>query len=213
MIKKKIRLLITAGPTYEPIDPVRIITNRSSGLLGYEIAKEAVRRKYKVTLISGPTALKPPPEARFISAERAADMKQAVLKEFRKTDCLIMAAAISDFRIKRIYARKIKKKERLLLHLLENTDILKSLPDKSDRVLIGFALETENLLKNARKKLIDKNLDLIIANKIDRKKLPFGEGRKNFVFLRKKEKPVYFKNKTKREIARAILDIVKDIKK
>ena len=213
MIKKKISLLITAGPTYEPIDPVRGITNRSSGLLGYEIAKEAVRRKYKVTLISGPTALKPPPETRFILAERATDMKQAVLKEFRKTNCLIMAAAISDFRIKRTSSHKIKKKERLLLHLLENPDILKSLPNKSDRVLVGFALETENLLKNARKKLIDKNLDLIIANKVDRKNLPFGEGRKSFVFLKKKEKPVYFKNKTKREIAGTILDIVKDIKK
>ena len=82
---KKIRLLITAGPTYEPIDPVRVITNRSSGLLGYEIAKEAVRRKYKVTLISGPTALEPPTEAQFIRAERALDMKRAVLKEFKKT--------------------------------------------------------------------------------------------------------------------------------
>lgn len=212
MIKKKIRLLITAGPTYEPIDPVRVITNRSSGLLGYEIAKEAVRRKYKVTLISGPTALKPSPKARLISVERAADMKKAVLKEFRETDCLIMAAAVSDFRIKRTSAHKIKKERKPLLHLSENPDILKSLPDKSGRVLVGFALETENLLKNARKKLIDKNLDLIIANKIDRRNLPFGEGRKNFVFLRKREKPVYFRNKTKREIAGAILDIVKDIK-
>ena len=173
---KKIHLLITTGPTHEPIDPVRIITNRSTGLMGYEIAKQALKRRYKVTLISGPTGLKPLPGVKSISVERAIDMKRAVLREFRKADCLIMAAAVSDFRLKRVYSQKIKKKKRLFLELTENPDILKSLPPKSGRVLVGFSLETGNLLRNARKKLIDKNLDLIIANIIDKRNMPFGKG-------------------------------------
>lgn len=210
---RRINALITAGPTYEPIDPVRFITNRSKGTMGYAIAEEAVKRNYNVILISGPVNLKPPPKAKFICAETALDMKQMALKEFGKADCVIMAAAVSDFRVKKASHSKIKKKGKYVLTLVENPDILKSFPKDSKKVLVGFALETGHLLENAKEKLYSKNLDLLIANKIDKKNTPFGDGRKDVVLLRKGQEPIYIKNRTKQKIAASILDAVGDIMK
>ena len=172
----KLRILITAGPTKEYIDPVRFISNSSTGFFGYQIASEAVRRGHKVTLISGPTCLVPPRGAKFIPVISALEMKKAVEKYFPGSDCLIMSAAVADYRPVTASSRKIKKgKRRLILKLERNPDILSLVAGrKKGRVVIGFALETDELKKNAKKKLKEKNLDYIIAVSLNNKKSPFG---------------------------------------
>jgi len=204
-------IVVTAGPTYEPIDPVRIISNRSTGLMGYEIAKAALKRRHKVVLISGPVNIQPPSKAKFIKVEEAKDMKNAVLKEFKKADCLIMAAAVSDFKAKKTRKKKIKKKKgKFTLELSENPDILKSLSKKSGKALVGFALETDCSLQNAQKKMVDKKLDLIIANKRDFNNDPFGEGKKDFALLRKNGPNSFYKHITKKDMAKVIIEAVEE---
>jgi len=162
------RLLITAGPNQEPLDPVRYISNRSSGKMGYALARQAKRRGADVTLVSGPTALQPPSGVRFIRVTTAEEMREAVLREFPRATTVIMAAAVSDYRPAEFESRKIKRKEGTLrIHLKPNPDILKELGmRKSGQLLIGFAAETEDLVANAQKKLREKNLDLIVANNV-----------------------------------------------
>jgi phosphopantothenoylcysteine decarboxylase/phosphopantothenate--cysteine ligase len=162
------KLLITAGPSREPLDPVRYISNRSSGKMGYALARAAVRRGAEVTLISGPTALEPPPGARLISVTTAAEMRDAVIKEFAQCTAIVMAAAVADYRPARVADQKMKRgKEPVELRLEPNPDILKELSDKKDgKLLVGFAAETEELTANAEKKLREKNLDMIIANNV-----------------------------------------------
>jgi len=206
---KKSHLVITAGPTIEPIDPVRVITNRSTGLMGYEIAKEALRRNYKVTLITGPTDIVPPRKAKVIPVKTARDMKKAVLEETKNANAIIMAAAVSDFRVKKRHLEKVKKDKTIKLDLVKNPDILKAITRRNIKAKIGFALESSQLLKNARKKLRDKNMTLIVANKVGKKSTPFGEGKKDFIILEKGKKPIYFKDSTKKRIAGAILGAMK----
>jgi len=172
----KLRILITAGPTREFIDPVRFISNSSTGFFGYQIALEAIRRGHKVTLISGPTHLAPPKGVRFIPVTSALEMKREVERFFPRCDCLIMSAAVSDYRPVSIHPRKIKKKKgRLILKLERNPDILSiAAKKKAGRVIIGFALESDDLKENARRKLKRKNLDYIIAASINKRKPPFG---------------------------------------
>ena len=162
------RLLITAGPSREPLDPVRYISNRSSGKMGYALARAAVRRGAEVTLVSGPTALECPAGARVIPVTTAAEMRDAVLKEFAQCTAIVMAAAVADYRPVMIAERKMKRgKEPVDLRLEPNPDILKELGEKKDgKVLIGFAAETEELTANAEKKLRAKNLDMIVANNV-----------------------------------------------
>ncbi len=162
------KLLITAGPSREPLDPVRYISNRSSGKMGYALARAAVRRGAEVTLISGPTALEPPSGARLIFVTTAAEMRDAVIKEFAQCTAIVMAAAVADYRPARVADQKMKRgKEPVELRLEPNPDILKELSDKKDgKLLVGFAAETEELTANAEKKLREKNLDMIIANNV-----------------------------------------------
>ncbi len=173
----KLRILITAGPTKEYIDPVRFISNSSTGFFGYQIAAEAARRGHKVTLISGPVCLIPPKKAKFIPVVSALEMKKAVEKHFPGSDCLIMSAAVADYRPVTVSPQKIKKeKGPLTLKLKRNPDILSIIArKKKNRVVIGFALETGGLKKNAEKKLKGKNLDYIVAVAINNKKCPFGD--------------------------------------
>jgi len=172
------RILVTAGPTREKIDPIRFISNYSTGTFGYEIAKEAKRRGARVTLVSGPTALKSPEGIKLIRVESAAQMRRALAKEFPQAGCLIMAAAVSDWRVRSERIRKIKRSGRKRLELVENPDILKEFGEKKgSRIVVGFALETENLERNALKKLINKNLDLVIANRTSKDQDVFGNGR------------------------------------
>lgn len=162
------RLLVTAGPSRESIDPVRYISNRSSGKMGYALARAAARRGAEVTLISGPSSLTPPSGVRFLPVTTAAEMRQAVLKEFPNSTVVVMAAAVSDYRPKKFSAHKLKRAEGpMTLSLEPNPDILKELGAmKRSQILIGFAAETDELIANAEKKLKDKNLDMIVANDV-----------------------------------------------
>jgi phosphopantothenoylcysteine decarboxylase/phosphopantothenate--cysteine ligase len=173
----KLRILITAGPTKEYIDPVRFISNSSTGFFGYQIASEAASRGHKVTLISGPTCLTPPKGVRFVPVVSALEMKKAVEKHFPASDCLIMSAAVADYRPAAVFPRKIKKgKDRLVLGLKRNPDILSLVSKKKEgRDVIGFAVETGGLKENAKKKLKEKNLDCIIAALLKNNKTPFGD--------------------------------------
>jgi phosphopantothenoylcysteine decarboxylase / phosphopantothenate---cysteine ligase len=161
------KLLITAGPNREPLDPVRYISNRSSGKMGYALARAALRRGAEVALVSGPTALEAPTGARVISVLTAAEMREAVLKEYAQCTAVIMAAAVSDYRP--IAAdKKIKRGAAPIeLRLEPNADILKELGQSKDgKWLVGFAAETDDLTHNAQKKLHEKNLDMVVANNV-----------------------------------------------
>ncbi len=167
MAKKKLRILITAGGTREYIDPVRYISNASSGKMGYALARAAVKAGHKVTLITAPTRLSCPKEATVIDVVTSDDMFKAVKEQFDKCNCLIMAAAVSDYKPAKQSRSKIKKAQSVMsLDLKPTKDILKwaGRHKKAGQILVGFALEDANLLENAEKKLKTKKLDMIIAN-------------------------------------------------
>ncbi|MBP8980501.1 MAG: bifunctional phosphopantothenoylcysteine decarboxylase/phosphopantothenate--cysteine ligase CoaBC [Syntrophobacterales bacterium] len=160
------RILVTAGPTREPFDPVRFITNYSSGKMGYALAVMALRRGAEVTLISGPSALPVPPGIEFVSVGSAREMRDAVMAHLEAATVVIKAAAVADYRPAVRAENKLKKKTGpLLLSLERNPDIIAEVgKKKGNRVLVGFAMESENLLANAREKLFAKHMDLIVAN-------------------------------------------------
>jgi phosphopantothenoylcysteine decarboxylase / phosphopantothenate---cysteine ligase len=164
------KMLITAGPSREPLDPVRYISNRSSGKMGYAMARAALRRGAEVALVSGPTGIEPPMGARVIPVITAAEMRAAVLKEFATCTTVIMAAAVADYRPAGAANKKMKRETGPLeLRLEPNPDILKELGAMKDgKFLVGFAAETEELTANAKKKLNAKNLDMIVANDVTR---------------------------------------------
>jgi phosphopantothenoylcysteine decarboxylase/phosphopantothenate--cysteine ligase len=161
-------ILVTAGPTHEPFDPVRYITNHSSGKMGYAVALMAKRRGAEVTLISGPTELAAPKGVRCISVTTAIEMRDAVLGHLEESTVVIKTAAVADYRPEECRSTKIKKSkkgERLTVHLEMNPDILAAVAEKKgSRIVVGFAMETEHLLEHAREKLIEKGLDCIVAN-------------------------------------------------
>ena len=201
------RILVTAGPTREKIDPVRYISNYSTGIFGYEIARAAKSRGLSVTLVSGPTSLKVPKGVRFIPVESANDMRRAVLKFLKKSDCVVMAAAVADWRPKYSARRKIKKGGAKNIELVENPDILAEIGMlKKKRVTVGFALETENMEKNALKKLKDKNLDIIVANRLTSKRSVFGDKALDVVTIDRFGNKARISNKDKSKLAKIILD-------
>ncbi len=168
--KKKLKIIVTAGGTREYIDPVRFLSNASSGQMGYALARAALKAGHRVTLISAPTALTAPAKAKLLRVVSCLDMFRAVKKEFPRCDCLIMAAAVSDYTPVKTEKRKIKKKTGLLtLQFKPTPDILAwaGRHKKKSQILVGFALEDKNVKKNAESKLQKKNLDLIVANKPD----------------------------------------------
>lgn len=164
------RLLVTAGPTQEPIDPVRYLTNRSSGKMGYALAQAAQQMGADVTLVSGPTALKAPPGVETIRVQTAEEMRQTVLERFADADIVIKAAAVADYRPRSVSNHKLKKEgnETVIQLELERTpDILAELGHrKTHQFLVGFAAETDNLIEYAKRKLSEKNLDMIVANDV-----------------------------------------------
>lgn len=167
------KILVTAGPTYEDIDPVRFIGNRSSGKMGIQIANAAYLRGAEVTLISGPSAQIPYPEINLVKVRSANEMKSAVEKEIKVNDILIMSAAVADYSPKTISNKKIKKEEKLTeIKLVENEDILSSLK-KENKIIVGFALETDSGIKSAKSKLKNKNLDMIVLNSLTNKNSGF----------------------------------------
>ena len=205
------KVLITAGPTYEAIDPVRFIGNHSSGLMGFELAKAAAAKGAEVVLVTGPSALNVDNDniglIRVVSAEQ---MYDAVHTHYGNMDIVICAAAVSDYRPKVVADQKIKKKEdSLTLELVKNKDILLSLGEhKKDQYLVGFALETENELENAKGKLVKKNLDAIVLNSLNDTGAGFGKATNKISFIDKNLSIKTFGLKTKAEVA---LDIMNEI--
>ena len=170
------RIVVTAGRTEEDIDPVRFITNRSTGKMGYAVARQAALRGADVVLISGPSSLSPPPEVECVRVRTVAQMQEATVDAFGRADALIMTAAVLDFRPKHVAASKIKKTgQGLVMELAPTEDFLVELGAcKGDRVVVGFAMETENGVANARKKLVEKHLDLIVLNDLNVAGAGFG---------------------------------------
>ena len=202
------KVLVTAGPTQESIDPVRYITNHSTGKMGYAIARAAAMKGAEVTLVSGPTALPAPPFVERVDVRSAREMFEAVTGRSREQDLIIMAAAVADYRPAEVSKEKIKKKDSSLELSLEKTDdILKYLGEHKNpgQLLCGFAMETQNLLRNAREKLVNKHLDMIVANSLKVAGAGFA-GDTNVVTLitDKEEQPLELM--TKDEVAVRILD-------
>ncbi len=168
------RLLVTAGPTREPIDPVRYISNRSSGKMGYELTRAALRRGARVVLVSGPTALAPPPGAVVVPVQTAEEMREAVLQHAADATIVIKAAAVADYRARHPSAAKIKGKRDLTLELTPNPDILGELAARRPQAfLVGFAAETHDVAAHAREKLRSKGIDLLVANDVSRAGIGF----------------------------------------
>jgi phosphopantothenoylcysteine decarboxylase/phosphopantothenate--cysteine ligase len=161
------KVLVTAGPTYEPIDPVRFIGNRSSGKMGFALAAAAAQRGAEVTLVSGPVVLRTPRNVRRIDVETARQMADVVEHEFPSTELLVMSAAVADYAPRAASPTKIKREHSgtMTIELVSNPDILRSMGErKTHQAIVGFALETENGIENARKKLAAKHLDMIVLN-------------------------------------------------
>ena len=181
----KLRFLVSAGPTREYIDPVRFLSNPSSGKMGFAVAKEAVKRGYECVLVSGPVNLKPPKGCKFIPVVSAEDMYEAIVKEFPKCDVLIMTAAVSDFKpAKRLKQKEHKIAEKAVLELVRTKDILKGVAkEKGKRFVIGFAAETNDILASAKRKMFVKGLDMIVANDVSRSDAGFASEKLRAVFL------------------------------
>jgi phosphopantothenoylcysteine decarboxylase/phosphopantothenate--cysteine ligase len=201
-------ILITAGPTREKIDPVRYLTNRSSGRMGFALAEAALRRGARVLLVSGPTSIMPPGAAELKRVESAEEMRDAVMKLLPQATIVIKTAAVSDYRAKNAAGQKIKRKGPMTLELESTPDILKELSAKrTSQILVGFAAETENVLENARQKLLAKNLDLIVVNDVSREGVGFDSDR-NAVTIIAREEVVDVPETTKWEVAQRVLDQV-----
>ncbi len=210
------RILVSAGPTWEPLDPVRFITNPSSGKMGYAVARMAAYRSAEVILVSGPSALPDPPLVRTIRVRSAQEMEREVLDRASAMDGIIMTAAVGDYRPARVAAQKIKKgADELTLHLIKNPDILASLgrsrPPGSRQVLVGFAAETEHLLENAREKLTHKNLDFIVANNLTESGSGFGTDTNRVKIIDRSGTVEELPTVSKDEVAARILDRVESL--
>ncbi|HVO49439.1 MAG TPA: bifunctional phosphopantothenoylcysteine decarboxylase/phosphopantothenate--cysteine ligase CoaBC [Thermoanaerobaculia bacterium] len=208
------RILVTAGPTREPVDPVRFISNRSSGKMGYALAREAARRGADVVLVSGPVSLAPPPGARLVRVERAAEMRDAVLAEIGESDALLMAAAPADFAVPAPAAAKIRRAAGApRIELAPTPDILREASGAARRtaVLVGFAAETQDLLANAAKKLTDKGVDLLVGNDVSRPGIGFDADENEVVLLAPGAEPVRVERSSKTVVAGRILDRVAEL--
>ena len=209
------KILITAGPTVEPIDPVRYLTNRSSGKMGYALAAAAAKRGHSVLLISGPTSLEIPEGVDFIPIESAADMYQAVESQIDRHDIAIFAAAVADYSPAQVAEQKIKKAgDEMTLTLTRTKDILGSAREIMNfkGALIGFAAETENMIENARGKCLRKGCDLVIANDVSRKDIGFdsSENKVTLVYPKHEES---LPQESKEHLAYYLIEIIEEIPK
>jgi phosphopantothenoylcysteine decarboxylase/phosphopantothenate--cysteine ligase len=201
-------VLLTAGPTREKIDPVRYLTNRSSGRMGYALAEAALRRGARVLLVSGPTTLNPPAAAEVTRVESAEEMRQAVLKLLPQATIVIKTAAVSDYRPKSLASQKIKRSGPITLELEPTADILGEISrHKQSQLIVGFAAETQNALENARRKLASKSLDAIVVNDVSREGVGFDSDR-NAVTIITQHEVVEVPETTKWEVAQRVLDQV-----
>jgi len=201
-----VRILVTAGPTCEDIDPVRYLTNRSSGKMGYAVAQEAARRGHEVVLVSGPTALGPPPGVELLSVRSAAEMLEACLGEFPRCQAAVLAAAVADYRPATYSQVKLEKGEGPLVLRLERTeDIARRLGEiKGQRFVVGFALESGEGRANAERKLAEKNFDAVVLNRPE----TFGSERVRAEILTRRSGWSDPLDLTKVELAARILDLI-----
>lgn len=209
------KILVTAGPTQEAIDPVRYITNYSSGKMGYAIARAAMQRGAEVTLVSGPCSIAPPPFVKFISVITARDMFEAVTSVSEEQDIIIKAAAVADYRPTEIFDEKMKKHDSETTLRLEKTDdILKYLGEhkRPGQFLCGFSMETQNMIGNSRAKLVKKNLDMVAANNLKVEGAGF-QGDTNVLTLITQDEEASLQLMSKEDAANVILDKILSIKK
>jgi phosphopantothenoylcysteine decarboxylase/phosphopantothenate--cysteine ligase len=205
-------VLVTAGPTREPIDPVRYIGNRSSGKMGYALAEAALRRGARVILVSGPTALKPPASVEVIQVQTAQQMRDSVMAQFEQASIVIKAAAVADFTVRAAPDEKIKRKGPMTLELEPTVDILAEIgAKKGSRLVIGFAAETNDVLANARKKLESKRLDAIVLNDVSQPGIGFDSER-NAVTILTHDGAETVPETSKWEVAHRVLDAVVKLK-
>lgn len=205
-------ILVTAGGTQESIDPVRYIGNRSSGKMGYAIAEQAARMGAKVILVSAPTSLPIPNGVDFISVDSAVSMQEAVEARYNDVNVVIMAAAVSDFRVLHKAEQKIKKMESMTIELVKNPDILQGLGSKkSHQILVGFAAETEHVIKYGQDKVARKNLDMLVANDVSKSNAGFNVDTNEGYFLYPDKEPKEMPNMKKSDLARHILREVIDL--
>jgi phosphopantothenoylcysteine decarboxylase/phosphopantothenate--cysteine ligase len=210
------RVLISAGPTQEPIDPVRFISNRSSGKMGYAIASAASERGAQVVLVSGPTQLLPPARVEVVPVTTAEDMTKALLTRLSWADTVVMAAAVADFRAAKPAVRKLQKKDRIWtsLDLEPTTDILQQLSvRRTGQLLVGFAAETHDLLAHAREKLHAKGVDLMVANDVTIEGSGFGSDMNQAVLIDRTGRTTEWPLLPKRELADRILDAVEFLRR
>ena len=206
-------VLITAGPTREKIDPVRYLSNRSSGRMGYALAEAALRRGARVLLVSGPTALKPPSAAELTWVESAEEMRQAALALLPRASVVIKTAAVSDYRPKSVSGQKIKRAGSMSVELEPTADILAELVrHRQSQIIVGFAAESENVLENARRKLLAKSLDAVVVNDISQEGVGFDSER-NAVTILTHQEVVEVPVTTKWEVAQRVLDQVVRLRK
>lgn len=205
-------ILVTAGGTQESIDPVRYIGNRSSGKMGYAIAEQAAHMGAKVILVSAPTSLPIPSGVDFISVDSAVSMQEAVEARYNDVNVVIMAAAVSDFRVLHKAEQKIKKMESMTIELVKNPDILQGLGSKkSHQILVGFAAETEHVIKYGQDKVAKKNLDMLVANDVSKSNVGFNVDTNEGYFLYPDKEPKEMPNMKKSDLARHILREVIDL--
>lgn len=205
-------ILVTAGGTQESIDPVRYIGNRSSGKMGYAIAEQAAHMGAKVILVSAPTSLPIPSGVDFISVDSAVSMQEAVEARYNDVNVVIMAAAVSDFRVLHKAEQKIKKMESMTIELVKNPDILQGLGSKkSHQILVGFAAETEHVIKYGQDKVAKKNLDMLVANDVSKSNAGFNVDTNEGYFLYPDKEPKEMPNMNKSDLARHILREVIDL--
>ena len=209
-----ITVLVTAGGTQENIDPVRYIGNRSSGKMGYAIAEQAARMGANVILVSAPTSLAVPSGVDFVPVDSALSMQNAVESKYDKVDVVIMAAAVSDFRVLHKAEQKIKKMESMTLELVKNPDILQGLgAKKNHQILVGFAAETEHVIKYGQDKVARKNLDMLVANDVSKSNAGFNVDTNEGYFLYPHKDPKEMPNMKKSELAHYIMKEVVELVK
>lgn len=204
------KVLVTAGTTIAPIDPVRFLTNRSTGKMGYAIAEEARDRGAEVTLISGPSKLEPPIGVKLVAVNTNEEMYNAVLENFDNCDILVKSAAVADYKIKEYSMEKIKKNsEELQLTFVKDRDILKEVGAmKKKQIVVGFAAESSNVTENAKVKLERKNLDYIVANNISESDIGFASDNNEVVILSKDGRAIALPKMTKRLVARELFNLI-----
>ena len=205
----RLTYLVTAGPTREFFDPIRFISNASSGKMGFAIAAAACKRGGRVILVTGPTHLEPPNGAQVVHVISAEEMKGEVMTLFDECDVTIMTAAVVDWRPKVISEQKLKKRADLRVKLVRTPDILKALGEKKgDKFLVGFAAETENVLANAKEKLREKNLDMIVANDVSAKDTGFASDYCELTIFSRDGTEYKISRKKKTEAAEILLDFI-----